>query len=74
MIVEPQTICESLTVDARVAEVRRAADRADDAADEVGRERAHHGAERGAEDDGDREVDDVAAHEEVAEALEHLGD
>ena len=57
--------------DAGVAEVRRAADRADDAADEVGRERRHDGAERRADDDRDGEVDDVAAHEEVAEALEH---
>ena len=32
------------------------------------------GAERGADDDRDREVDDVAAHEEVAEALEHGAD
>ena len=33
----------------------------------------HHRAERRADDDGDREVDDVAAHEEVAKALEHVG-
>ena len=61
----------SLTVEAGVAEVRRAADRADEAADEVGRERRDDGAERGADDDGDGQVDDVPAQEEVTEALEH---
>ena len=52
-------------------EVRRAADRADDAADEVGRERVDHRAERRPDDDRDGQVDDVAAHDEVPESLEH---
>ena len=34
-------------------------------------ERRDHGGERGADDDSDREVDDVAAHDEVLETLEH---
>ena len=47
------------------------ADRRDQRRDERCDERGDERAERGADDDGDRELDDVAAQHEVAEFLEH---
>ena len=43
----------------------------DERVDDVVDQRGDDGGEGGAEDDGDREVDDVAAEDEVSESLEH---
>src|SRR4051794_7317880 len=64
-----------VVVEDLVAEALRgvgAADRADQRLDEAGGERRDDGRERRADDHRYGEVDDVAAHQEVLETLEHL--
>ena len=58
-------------VKAERREVRLAADRREQRRDEGGHERGHERAERGADHDGDRELDDVPAHDEVPKLFEH---
>src|SRR5262249_25940596 len=54
-----------------VGEIQAAGDRADDRHDDVSNQRIDNRAERSADNDADREVDDVAAHREFLEFLEH---
>ena len=42
-----------------------------DRRDDRGNEGVHDRRERGADDDGNRQIDDVAAHDEVLETLDH---
>jgi hypothetical protein len=51
--------------------VRLTADRGDQRRDQIGDEGGDDRPERGTDDDGDRQVDEVAAHDEVAELGEH---
>src|SRR3954468_15588505 len=55
-----------------LADVRLAEDRGDQRVDQVLHQRGDDRAERGADDDRDREVEDVPAHDEFLEALEHV--
>ena len=49
------------------------AERGEDRVDDVVGERLDDRGERGADDHGDSQVDDVAAHDELFEALQHSG-
>ena len=71
--VEEGAVVEHGVVDRELqaAEVRLAADRRDQRRDESVDERRHDRAERGADDDGDGEVDDVAAQDELAKLFQH---
>jgi SAM-dependent methyltransferase len=71
VIVEPDDDLPVADLHPGAPEVRGPADDADQAADEVLGERVDHRAERRPDHHRDREVDDVAAQEEVLEALDH---
>ena len=73
-VVEEVAVGEVAAVDRerQRGEVRLAEDRGDDRRDDVGDERLDHGGERGADDDRHREVDDVAAEQELLEVGEQF--
>ena len=58
-------------IDEQVGEVDAAEQETDRGHDDVVDERRHDGAEARADDDADREVDDVAPHDEGLELLQH---